>query len=81
MKRLIENGQSSYEPVHNCSSYDCYLIYPFHITQEGDNLEEVLVTGSLIKGTATDAETNVSVYDRSALDMQTVRHLSTSLKT
>ena len=38
--------------------------------QESGALEEVLVTGSLIKGTATDAETNVSVYDRSALDMQ-----------
>lgn len=38
---------------------------------QGDSsLEEIIVTGSLIKGTATDAETNVSVYDRSALDMQ-----------
>lgn len=40
------------------------------IAQEGGEIEEVLVTGSLIRGTATDAETNVSVYDRSALDMQ-----------
>ena len=40
------------------------------IAQEDGEIEEVVVTGSLIKGTATDAETNVSVYDRSALDMQ-----------
>lgn len=39
------------------------------LAQEGE-IEEIVVTGSLIKGTATDAETNVSVYDRSALDMQ-----------
>lgn len=39
-------------------------------SQDPGELEEVLVTGSLIKGTATDAETNVSVYDRSTMDMQ-----------
>ena len=39
-------------------------------SQDSNELEEVLVTGSLIKGTATDAETNVSVYDRSTMDMQ-----------
>ena len=37
---------------------------------DNDQIEEVVITGSLIRGTATDAETNVSVYDRSMMDMQ-----------
>lgn len=38
--------------------------------EDGQVLEEVVITGSLIKGTATDAATNVSVFDRSSMDMQ-----------
>lgn len=47
-------------------------IFSFNHTwaQESGELEEVVVTGSLIRGTATDADTNVSVYDRSMMDMQ-----------
>ena len=33
-------------------------------------LEEVVVTGSLIRGTPIDAATNVSTFDRDALTMQ-----------
>lgn len=41
------------------------------LAQSNDTtLEEVVITGSLIRGTATDAETNVSVYDRSMMDLQ-----------
>ena len=71
MKRLIETGQSSCKGLFIIAAAMTATLF-IHSTsaQEGDNLEEVLVTGSLIKGTATDAETNVSVYDRSALDMQ-----------
>ena len=37
---------------------------------DNEQIEEVVITGSLIRGTATDAETNVSVYSRSMMDMQ-----------
>ncbi len=37
---------------------------------ETQEIEEVVVTGSLIKGTPIDAATNVSVFDRDALTMQ-----------
>ena len=37
---------------------------------DNEQIEEVVITGSLIRGAATDAETNVSVYDRSMMDMQ-----------
>lgn len=38
--------------------------------ESGDMIEEVIVTGSLIRGTPIDAATNVSVFDRDALNMQ-----------
>jgi outer membrane receptor protein involved in Fe transport len=42
------------------------------LAEEGSKqeLEEVVVTGSLIKGTPIDSATNVSVFDREALNMQ-----------
>jgi len=42
------------------------------LAEEGSEpeLEEVVVTGSLIKGTPIDSATNVSVFDREALNMQ-----------
>jgi outer membrane receptor protein involved in Fe transport len=36
----------------------------------GTEMEEVVVTGSLIRGTPIDAATNVSVFDRDALNLQ-----------
>ncbi|MDA0827805.1 MAG: TonB-dependent receptor plug domain-containing protein [Proteobacteria bacterium] len=35
-----------------------------------EQIEEVVVTGSIIKGTPIDSATNVSVYDRSSMDLQ-----------
>jgi outer membrane receptor protein involved in Fe transport len=44
---------------------------PTALAAEGDSeLEEVVVTGSLIRGTPIDAATNVSVFDRDALNLQ-----------
>ena len=43
---------------------------PLAFAQDDEVLEEVLITGSLIKGTQTDSVQNVSAYDRSSMDMQ-----------
>ena len=43
-------------------------------------LEEVLITGSLIKGAQTDSVSNVSVFDRSSMDMQNTPSITDFVK-
>lgn len=53
---------------------------PLAFAQDDEVLEEVLITGSLIKGTQTDSVQNVSAYDRSALDMQNTPTITDFIK-
>lgn len=39
-------------------------------TADDQEMEEVVVTGSILRGTPIDSATNVSVYDRSSMDLQ-----------
>ena len=54
----------------------------FVISQDSADtkIEEVIVTGSLIKGSATDSLSNVSAYDRSTLDMQNTPSITDFVK-
>lgn len=45
-------------------------LLPAVVMAAEDEIEEVLITGSLIKGAQIDSATNVSVFDRSSMDMQ-----------
>ena len=53
---------------------------PLAFAQDDEVLEEVLITGSLIKGMQTDSVQNVSAYDRSALDMQNTPTITDFIK-
>ena len=53
---------------------------PLAFAQDDQVLEEVLITGSLIKGTQTDSVSNVSVFDRSSMDMQNTPSITDFVK-
>ncbi len=55
---------------------------PAAVMAQDDELEieEVVITGSLIRGEATDAATNVSVFDRDSMDMQNTPSITDFVK-
>ena len=57
-------------------------IPPAAVMAQDDELEieEVVITGSLIRGAPTDAATNVSVFDRDSMDMQNTPSITDFVK-